>query len=150
MLDAHARRRTVIVGAGVGAAATALAACSTYDKQPDADGDSPPATSSASTSAAPGAPASAAAITKTADVPVGSAVIVDDVVVTQPTAGDFKGFSSVCPHAGCKVAEVVDAVIKCPCHGSEFSLDGSVVKGPATKPLATTAISVQGDSIVAG
>lgn len=146
MLDAHTRRRTVLVGAGIGAAATALAACSTYGKQPDADGDSPP-TSSSTSGAAPDAPE---ALTKTTDVPVGSAVIVDDIVVTQPTAGDFKGFSSVCPHAGCNVSEVVDAVIKCPCHGSEFSLDGSVVKGPATKPLESKAITVQGDSIVAG
>lgn len=149
MLDAQTGRRTVLVGAGVGAAATALAACSTYDEQPDADGDSPPASSSESSSASASAGAPAA-LTKTADVPIGSAVIVDDVVVTQPTAGDFKGFSSVCPHAGCKVSEVVDAVIKCPCHGSEFSLDGAVVKGPATKPLESTAITVQGDSIVAG
>jgi Rieske Fe-S protein len=147
MLDAQPCRRTLLVGAGLGAAATAVAACSTYDKKPDADGDSPP-TSSASSSA--GAPAAPAALAKTADIPVGSGVIVDDVVVTQPTAGDFKGFSSVCTHAGCNVAEVVDAVIKCPCHGSEFGLDGAVVKGPATKPLATKAITVQGDSIVAG
>lgn len=149
MLDAQPRR-TILVGAGVGAAATALAACSNYDSKPDADGDAPPAPSSSDTGAAPAAPEAPAALAKTADVPVGSAVILDDVVVTQPTAGDFKGFSSVCPHAGCNVSEVVDAVIVCPCHGSEFNLDGAVVKGPATKPLETTAITVSGDSIIAG
>ena len=87
---------------------------------------------------------------KTADVPVGSGVIVDDIVVTQPSAGEFTGLSAVCTHAGCKVAEVVDGVIACPCHGSRFNLDGSVAKGPATKPLGTKQVVVQGDSIVEG
>jgi Rieske Fe-S protein len=140
MLDAQARRRTVLVGTGIGAAATALAACSTPEKKPDADGDSPPKSSQQATGP----------LAKTADVPVGSGVIVDDVVITQPAAGDFKGFSSVCTHAGCNVSKVVDGVISCPCHGSEFHLDGTVAKGPATKPLAAKAITVQGDSIVAG
>ncbi|MCU1698667.1 MAG: Rieske Fe-S protein, partial [Mycobacterium sp.] len=91
-------RRNVIAGAGLGLAATALAACSTYGKKPEATA----ATSApAETSGAPGAPTPAAVLTKTADVPVGSGVIVDGTVVTQPTAGVFKGFSTVCPHKGC-------------------------------------------------
>lgn len=138
-------RRTALVGAGVGVAAT-VAACSTYGDEPAADSSAPSAESSG-TSAPGGAPAELA---KTADVPVGSALIVDETVLTQPVAGEFKGFSTVCPHAGCNVAEVLETVIKCPCHGSEFTFDGAVAKGPATKPLTPKAISVQGDSIVAG
>ena len=80
----------------------------------------------------------------------GLSVILGDVVVTQPTAGVFKGFSSVCPHAGCNVSKITDGKIVCPCHNSEFNLDGSVAQGPAKEPLTTTAISVRGDSIVAG
>ena len=83
-------------------------------------------------------------------MPVGSGVIVDDVVITQPTAGDFKAFSSKCTHKGCAVNKVADGTIDCPCHGSKFNLDGTVAKGPATKPLETKDISVQGDSIVLG
>lgn len=141
-------RRTVIAGAGLGLAATALAACSTYGKKPEA---APSSSAPAESPASPGAPAPApAALTKTADVPVGSGVIVDDVVVTQPTAGVFKGFSTVCPHAGCNVSTVEGGNIVCPCHGSTFDLEGAVVKGPATDPLEAKAVSVQGDSIVAG
>ncbi|HEY6576213.1 MAG TPA: Rieske (2Fe-2S) protein, partial [Mycobacterium sp.] len=96
------------------------------------------------------APGTATALAKTADVPVGSGVIVNGTVVTQPTAGVFKGFSTVCPHKGCDVSKVENGTIDCPCHGSQFNLDGAVVHGPADKPLTAKAVTVQGDSIVAG
>lgn len=152
VLPVHAwtsRRRTVLVGAGLGAVTAVLAACSSYGKKPAAE-QSSPATSESAPDGGPGSGAAAQPLTTTAEVPVGSGVIVDDVVVTQPAAGDYKGFSAVCPHAGCTVSEVVDGTIVCPCHGSKFNLDGSVAKGPATKPLDVQAISVEGDSIFLG
>lgn len=139
--DIRPPRRAVIVGAGLGALATAAAACSSTDK--------PPASASESSKAPTDAPASGP-LTKTADVPVGSGVIVGDTVITQPTTGVFKGFSSVCPHAGCNVNAITDGKIICPCHESEFNLDGTVAQGPAKKPLETKAVTVQGESIVAG
>ncbi|MCV7135075.1 Rieske (2Fe-2S) protein [Mycobacterium hodleri] len=135
-------RRTVIVGAGLGALATAAAACSS--------GDKPAAAESTSSAAAPTGTPGGGALAKTADVPVGSGIIVDDVVITQPTTGVFKGFSPVCPHAGCNVNKIADGKIVCPCHHSEFNLDGTVAQGPAKKPLEAKAVTVQGDSIVAG
>jgi Rieske Fe-S protein len=138
------------MGAGLGLVTAVIAACSTYGKKPEAAGESstttaaPPATGG--TAAAP----AANVIAKTADVPVGSGVIVDKVVVTQPTAGVFKGFSSTCTHKGCTVDKIADGTIDCPCHGSKFNLDGSVANGPATKPLEAQAVTVQGDSIVLG
>jgi Rieske Fe-S protein len=146
-------RKQFLLGAGVGLAATVLAACSTYGKKPEAASAPPTSTvdSTPGTGAPPGAPAPAAnAIAKTADVPVGSGLIVDKVVVTQPSAGEFKGFSATCTHAGCTVNKVADGTIDCPCHGSKFNLDGSVANGPATKPLEAKAVTVQGDSIVLG
>jgi Rieske Fe-S protein len=140
-------RRTIIVGAGLGALATAAAACSSADKPATAESTSSAAApTGTSGAAAPGA----AALAKTADVPVGSGLIVDDIVITQPTTGVFKGFSSVCTHAGCNVNKITDGKIVCPCHNSEFNLDGTVAKGPAKKPLEAKAVTVQGESIVAG
>jgi Rieske Fe-S protein len=142
-------RQKVILGAGLGLVATALAACTTYGKKPDATAD--PGTTTAAAAPPPGAPAAPAnAIAKTSDVPVGSGVIVDEIVVTQPTAGVFKGFSAICTHAGCTVNKVADGTIDCPCHGSKFNLDGTVANGPAQKPLEAKTVTVQGDEIILG
>ena len=143
------RRSQFIIGAGIGLGASVLAACTTYGKKPEASGDGATTTQPPPTTGGT-APEQNNAITKTSDVPVGSGVIVGEVVVTQAAAGDFKGFSSTCTHAGCAVNEVVDGTINCPCHGSKFNLDGSVAQGPATKPLASQPVTVQGDSIVLG
>jgi Rieske Fe-S protein len=140
-------RQKVLLGAGLGMVTAALAACSTYGKKPEAGGESSTATAAPPASGGTAAPA-ANVIAKTADVPVGSGVIVDKIVVTQPTAGVFKGFSSKCTHAGCTVNKVADGTIDCPCHGSKYNLDGSVANGPAQKPLEVENITVQGDSIV--
>ncbi|WP_233533226.1 Rieske (2Fe-2S) protein [Antrihabitans sp. YC2-6] len=83
-----------------------------------------------------------------ANVPVGGGTVLGDVVVTQPSSGDFRGFSSVCPHFGCAVSDVSGGTINCPCHGSKFGLDGSVLVGPATAPLAPRSVTVEGDSVI--
>ncbi|GAS99824.1 Rieske (2Fe-2S) domain-containing protein [Mycolicibacterium canariasense] len=140
-------RRRVLAGAGIGLGATAIAACSGYggERSDGAAGNKDAATASST-----GAPAAPGVLATTSQVPVGSGVIVDDVVLTQPTAGVFKGLSTVCTHAGCAVSSVADGKITCPCHGSAFGLDGAVLKGPATKPLAAVPVRVQGQDIVKG
>jgi Rieske Fe-S protein len=78
------------------------------------------------------------------DVPVGGGVVfrAAKVVVTQPVAGRFTGFSAVCTHQGCVVADVRDGTINCDCHGSTFALDGAVTTGPATQPLPPRQVTV--------
>jgi Rieske Fe-S protein len=137
-------RRQALVSTGISLAATTIAGCATYGKPPAAPA-AQPAPGAAATPE--GAAVRVQAIARTTDVPVGSGVIVDDVVITQPVRGKFHGFSAICTHAGCTVAEVVGASINCPCHGSSFNLDGTVAKGPASRPLDAKGIMVQGDSI---
>ncbi|WP_433725108.1 Rieske (2Fe-2S) protein [Nocardia sp. CA-129566] len=142
------RRSIVIAGASAAAAAAALTACTTYGKEstPQAQAPTPAAGPSG-----PNVPAGQPnAIATTSEVPVGGGVIKGDVVVTQPSAGSFVALDSTCTHAGCKVANVSGGTINCACHGSKFGLDGSVVNGPATRPLASKSVHVEGDSIVLG
>ena len=68
--------------------------------------------------------------------------------MTQPTKGEFKGFSAICTHMGCTVDQVADGTIDCPCHGSKYSVtDAHVVHGPAPKPLPAKNIKVANGKI---
>ena len=50
---------------------------------------------------------------------------------------------SVCTHLGCTpIWHPAENRIKCPCHGSNFLVDGQNVAGPAPSPLFRAAISL--------
>ena len=145
-------RRAVVAGVGGVAAAGLLTACGggSTATAPATTAAAEPAPSASTPSSAPSA-SSGTELTSTSDVPVGGGTVFaeQDVVVTQPTAGDFKAFSATCTHQGCKVKSVADGVIVCPCHGSKFAIaDGAVTAGPAKSPLPEKTISVEGDSIL--
>jgi Rieske Fe-S protein len=137
-----ATRRTVLRGALIAGVATPLlAACSS--------GASDNSTSAAGTKPAGSGGGTAQPLAKTTDIPKGSGKIFGDegVVVTQPKAGEFKGFTNICTHMGCPVHDVT-TTINCICHGSEYSItDGSVVRGPATVALAAKTLKVSGQEI---
>lgn len=133
-------RRNALVGgvAGVGLGLPLLAACGDDDT---AITDPTPTSSSSEP---------AAAFASTSDVPVGGGAVFPDqgVVVTQPTEGEFLGFSITCTHQGCPVDSVTEEGIYCPCHGSIFDLgSGEPTGGPATAPLGSIALIVQGSDI---
>lgn len=135
-------RRQVLAGAAGASAALVLAACgSGEDTQV-------PVAQPAAAQAAP-APA-VLRFAKTSDIPVNGGKIFPDqnVIVTQPTAGQFKAFSATCTHKGCALASIEKDVIVCKCHGARFAVaDGSVQKGPATSPLRPMNIRVDGGAI---
>jgi Rieske Fe-S protein len=133
-------RRALMAGAGVLAASVALVACGGAASRSGAP--QPPA----------GEPAGSAdgRLASTGDIPVGGGTVIagKKVVVTQPVPGTFAAFSAICTHQGCAVNKVADGTIDCPCHGSKFAIaDGSVVHGPASRPLARRQITISGDAI---
>ncbi|MFF8840008.1 Rieske (2Fe-2S) protein [Streptomyces sp. NPDC015130] len=158
MTSRATNRRTVLIaaaavttgcgsdGGGDGGTETTAPATSETSAAPSAPATSAtpeaPATSATATGAAP--------LARTSGIPVGGGTVFTEekVVVTQPTAGEFKAFSAVCTHQGCLVNKVADGTIDCPCHGSKYRIaDGSVAHGPATRPLPAEQIIVSGDSI---
>jgi Rieske Fe-S protein len=51
--------------------------------------------------------------------------------------GKVEVFAQNCSHLGCSVAFNKDAgSFDCPCHGSRFHIDGTVLHGPAAYPLS--------------
>lgn len=81
----------------------------------------------------------------------GGVVLEKRFVVTQPTPGDFKAFSNICPHGGCPVSFVKEQQIVCACHGSEFSIvDGSRTAGPARQGLQPAKVTDDGDHLRIG
>ena len=51
--------------------------------------------------------------------------------------GRLRALAITCPHLGCSYAyDDGKKHFVCPCHGSEFALDGNVLHGPATSPLS--------------
>ena len=51
--------------------------------------------------------------------------------------GKVDVFAQNCSHLGCSIAFNKDAkTFDCPCHGSRFHIDGTVLRGPAANPLS--------------
>ncbi|MEV0778486.1 Rieske (2Fe-2S) protein [Streptomyces sp. NPDC050433] len=134
-------RRTVVAAAGAVGLGAALVACGSDDGS-DSVAQAP---------ADDGANGEQGEVlASTSEIPEGGGKVFEaqGVVVTQPSAGQFKAFSSKCTHSGCAVGSIAKGTITCPCHGSQFdATDGSVKKGPATEPLGAKEITVEGDSI---
>lgn len=144
-------RRQVLAASGVAATTVFVSGCGSGEDAASSEsgdaveGAAPPG------DASEGDPASGGdRVASVGDVPVGGGLVVqaEQVVITQPSEGQFKAFSAVCPHQGCLVADVRDGEIVCPCHGSRFTVDtGDVVGGPAPRGLEERQVTVTGDGI---
>lgn len=60
------------------------------------------------------------------------------LVIRNAETNTLIAFNPTCTHQGCTVEfNAEEKILACPCHGSKFAPDGTVVEGPATRPLAT-------------
>ena len=149
-------RRAVLRGAGLAAVtAGTVAACGSGGSDDTSSGSSASgsgsATSSAGGSGSAAGGSAGAELAAVSDVPVGGGMVVaaQKVVLTQPTSGEIKAFSTRCTHQGCAVGAVKDGYIVCPCHGSRFAIaDGAPTPdSPAKEPLASKPVTVSGGKI---
>lgn len=61
----------------------------------------------------------------------------DTVAAFRDEDGTLCAVSATCTHLGCRVSfNTAERTWDCPCHGSRFALDGSVIEGPAVEDLA--------------
>lgn len=59
------------------------------------------------------------------------------IALCRDANGVMHSCSATCPHLGCVVQwNRTEQTWDCPCHGSRFAADGSVLHGPATSGLA--------------
>ena len=81
------------------------------------------------------------------DVPVGSAVIVGNFIITQPTSGVYHAYSATCPHQGAKITQVNGDTVTCTNHNSVFSItDGAPVSGPSRAGLKEAKLKTDGNN----
>jgi Rieske Fe-S protein len=67
------------------------------------------------------------------DIPEGI-TFYDEVIICKKE-GEIVVFSARCSHLGCTINRFENDRLICPCHGSEYSVEGEVSKGPSSRPL---------------
>ncbi|MEN9872672.1 MAG: hypothetical protein RL450_607 [Actinomycetota bacterium] len=142
-------RREVLGVSVASLAAVSLAACAA---EPEVAATTPP---SATVDQAPAGAVGEILLGPASEIMVGSGnkYKIDEmltILVTQPKAGDFRGFSATCTHSGCIVQGVQDGEIACGCHGARFDQEsGAVLAGPARTALGRITIELRGDELYA-
>ena len=68
------------------------------------------------------------------DYPVGYTFDAAHRLYVIRNANAFHVISAICTHLGCNV-QWKGTEFDCPCHGSRFNPDGTVISGPAPQPL---------------
>jgi cytochrome b6-f complex iron-sulfur subunit len=81
------------------------------------------------------------------DYPVNSVTyFADQKVYLVRTGAGFFAMSAVCTHLGCITQWHPEAnLVECPCHGSHYKKDGTVVHGPAPRALPHFALRLMPD-----
>ncbi|RPJ20133.1 MAG: ubiquinol-cytochrome c reductase iron-sulfur subunit [Planctomycetaceae bacterium] len=73
----------------------------------------------------------------------------DKILVVHLTDNALLAVSAICTHQGCTVNYNKDmGRIDCPCHGSQYAPDGSVIRGPAKRPLKQYEVTTEGGQVL--
>lgn len=81
---------------------------------------------------------------------MGTMITMSNIVLARDANGVY-AMSAVCTHAGCLLddsSQTIAAGLYCPCHGSMFDGDGTVVRGPARASLQHYAVTIAADGTI--
>lgn len=65
-------------------------------------------------------------------------------LVARTSADGFTALTAICTHQTCTVSGFSNSEYVCPCHGSRFATSGTVISGPAPRPLRSFATQFAG------
>ncbi len=79
---------------------------------------------------------------------VGSHKSQNNIIVVRTAEGNtpasFVALTSICTHESCTVGySAIQNQFVCPCHGSVYNINGSVVQGPAPSALRKYSVSIE-------
>jgi len=136
-------RRSLLQGIGLLTLGAATGGCGSDARGPD--GTDVPVDASPADSNEPPVPCETGKVcidlTRDSSAPIQTvggylrvAIATDTLIIVRTGATTFEVTSAICTHRRCQVA-YNGTVLRCPCHGSQFTLEGAVVMGPASTPL---------------
>lgn len=83
-----------------------------------------------------------------ATIPTSATDFAFPIFVVRMADDTYLAYSSECTHFGCEVELLsFGQGYRCPCHGSEFDIDGSVTSGPAKQDLIQFDVTVANDTL---
>jgi len=68
----------------------------------------------------------------------------DDYIIVNENEG-LVVLSARCTHLGCQINKLENDRLICPCHGSQYNLNGDAIKGPAFKNLEKIQAEISAD-----
>ncbi len=79
---------------------------------------------------------------------VGGFAYSGNIIIIRTSSTTYIALSKICTHQSCTVAYNSTADrIDCPCHGSQYSINGTVIQGPAPSSLKTYTVKVEGTTL---
>lgn len=77
---------------------------------------------------------------------VGGFAYKGDIIIIRTSNSVYIALSKVCTHQGCTVTyNSSNNNLPCPCHGSLYNINGSVINGPAPNALKNYNVSLSGN-----
>jgi nitrite reductase/ring-hydroxylating ferredoxin subunit len=68
------------------------------------------------------------------------------IYVRRTSAGGYTAIGTRCGHRGCQVEAAAEKMV-CPCHGSEYTFTGDILRGPTERPLTRYHVTADAEMV---